>query len=294
MSCATGPARWQVRLLAAALGALCSAGAGLVTSPSIIGLIFGLVGVPVGAMLGFSYGPELIAVEEPDEVVRLLARLATLLGTVTIALGLAISQSRGASLPETLELGFIATVGFGVVSVPLGYPLALFVSRTAASGTRRLAPMARRLWLPSAFVVALAAAGTVFLVGAELHADGATAAFFARQVAFEYIVRDASPGGHHQLAYTSHLDGGLATVSATGIGACSTGTDQVIGSDWALWITDEDAFWAEAPRGQPLVSSAQFGAADPVQLTISIDAKGRASWHRGLDASVHCNWEDPP
>src|SRR5436190_22476562 len=89
----TGPARWQVRLLAAALGALCSAGAGLVTSPSIIGLAFGLVGVPVGALLGLGYGPELIELQEPDSLVRLLARLATLIGTVTIGLGFAITQS---------------------------------------------------------------------------------------------------------------------------------------------------------------------------------------------------------
>jgi hypothetical protein len=227
----TRPSRWQIRLLAGAVGALFSALAGLITAPSVIGLIFGVVGIPVGALLGLCYGPELVEADVPDPVVQLVARLATLLGTVAIAVGFAFTQSRGASIPEMLELGFVGTVLLGLVSVPLGYPMARIVGRMATTETRRLAARAPLLWLPSAVFIGMVATGTVLLVTSQVHPEGATAAYFGDRVGFAYVVRDqSSDSTFRSLETRSYLDGELASTNSFGIAGCGSGTGDLLGS----------------------------------------------------------------
>jgi hypothetical protein len=287
----TRPSRWQIRLLAGAVGALFSALAGLITAPSVIGLIFGVVGIPVGALLGLCYGPELVDADVPDPVVQLVAKLATLLGTVAIAVGFAFTQSRGASIAETLELGFVGTVLLGLVSVPLGYPMARIVGRMATTATRRLAAKAPLLWLPSGVFIGMVATGTVLLVTSQVHPEGATAAYLGDRVGFAYVVRDQSPeSAFRSLETRSYLDGQLASSNSFGIGSCGSGTGDLLGSDWAVWIADDQTSWEDQPSERPLVTSAAFGAeaGEPVQVTIDIDPQGQATWHRGLDGGAEC------
>ena len=98
--------------------------------------------------------------------------LATLIGTVAVALVLALSQAEGASPAEVLQFGFLATVGLGIASLTFGLPLTRVVMRAAISVGRQLAPRASALWIPSAVVLAGVVAGTVQVVVLALRIHG--------------------------------------------------------------------------------------------------------------------------
>jgi hypothetical protein len=164
---------WQLRLLGGAVAAVMSALAAVVTGVTGIGLVIGLVGIPVGTLMGLCYAPELVADVDTSPVEELVAGLATFLGTVVVALLAALSQAQGASPPEVLEFGFLATVALGIGSLIIGLPMTRVVTRVAISLGRRLAPEASILWIPSAVVIAAVAAGTlqVVILVVQVHGD---------------------------------------------------------------------------------------------------------------------------
>jgi len=168
------PAAWQLRLVAGAVGAATSAVAAVVTGLTGIGLVVGVVGIPVGALLGLCYAPAFMADRDSSAVEDVVVGLATLIGTVAVALVLALSQAEGASPAEFLQFGFLATAGLGIVSLIFGLPLTRIVMRAAISVGRQLAPRATLLWIPSAVVLAAVAAGTVQVVilALRVHGDG--------------------------------------------------------------------------------------------------------------------------
>ena len=91
---------------------------------------------------------------DSSEVADVVVGLATLIGTVAVALVLALSQAEGASPAEVLQFGFLATVGLGIASLTFGLPLTRVVMRAAISVGHQLAPRASALWIPSAVVLA--------------------------------------------------------------------------------------------------------------------------------------------
>lgn len=167
------PAGWQLRLLGGAVGAVTSGVAAVVTGLTGIGLVLGVVGIPVGALLGLCYAPEFVADGDTSPVEDVVVGLATLIGTVALALLLAVSQADGASIAEVLQFGFLATAGLGIVSLIVGLPMTRVVMRAAISVGRRLALRATVLCIPSAVVIAGVAAGTIqaVILAVRVHGD---------------------------------------------------------------------------------------------------------------------------
>jgi hypothetical protein len=166
------PESWQLRILGGAVAALTSALAAVVTGVTGIGLVIGLVGIPVGTLMGLCYAPEFVTDSDTSSVEDLVAGLATFLGTVALAMVLAVSQAKGASLPEVLEFGFLATVALGIASLIFGLPMTRVVTRLAISFGRSLAPRASILWIPSGVFIGAVAAGTLQVVLLALRVQG--------------------------------------------------------------------------------------------------------------------------
>src|SRR5438477_11620814 len=91
------PAEWQLRLLGGAVGAIVSAATALVTAPTLFGFVIGLAGIPIAALIGMCYAPELLAQPAEADIPGSILGLATFLGTVFIAMLVAVSQSHRAS-----------------------------------------------------------------------------------------------------------------------------------------------------------------------------------------------------
>ena len=154
------------------MGAATSAVAAIVTGLTGIGLVMGVVGIPVGALLGLCYAPAFMADGDSSGVEDVVVGLAILIGTVAVSVVLALSQAKGASPAEVLQFGFLATVGLGIASLTFGLPLTRVVMRSAISVGRQLAPRASALWIPAAVVLACVAAGTVQVIILALRAHG--------------------------------------------------------------------------------------------------------------------------
>ena len=166
------PAEWQLRLLGGAVGAMASAATALVTAPTLFGFVIGLAGIPIGALIGLCYALELLAQPAEAPIPGSILGLAMVLGTVFVAMLIAVSQSHGASPFEVLEFGYLATIGLGVVSLLVGVGIVSLATHWSVAIGRRLAPRAPILWIPSAAVLAAVAAGTVQVVLLALRVDG--------------------------------------------------------------------------------------------------------------------------
>jgi len=166
------PADWQLRLLGGAVGAIVSAATALLTAPTLFGFVVGLAGIPIAAVIGLCYTLELLAQPAEEPIPGFILGLATFLGTVFVAMVFAVSQSHGASPFEVLEFGYLATIGFGVVSLVVGLAVVHLVTHWSVAIGRRLAPRARILWVPSAVVLVAVAAGTVQVILFALRVDG--------------------------------------------------------------------------------------------------------------------------
>ena len=166
------PAAGQLRLLGGAVGAIVSAATALVTAPTLFGFVIGLAGIPIAALIGMCYAPELLAQPAEADIPGSILGLATFLGTVFIAMLVAVSQSHRASPFEILEFGYLATIGLGIVSLLVGFPLVNLVTHWSVAVGRRLAPRAPVLWIPSAVVLVAVAAGTLQVVFFAFRVDG--------------------------------------------------------------------------------------------------------------------------
>ena len=166
------PAEWQLRLLGGAVGAMVSAATALITAPTLFGFVIGVAGIPIAALIGLCYAPELVAQPAEADIPGSILGLATFLGTVFIAMLVAVSQSHRASPFEVLEFGYLATIGLGVVSLLVGVGIVSLATHWSVAIGRRLAPRAPILWIPSAAVLAAVAAGTVQVVLLALRVDG--------------------------------------------------------------------------------------------------------------------------
>lgn len=282
----TRAAIWQIRLVAAASAAVSSAVLGVVLTPTLVGLAFGAVGIPVGAVLGLCYGPHLL-VEYPDESLKAqVAALATTIGTAAVGIGFAVSQSRGASLPEVSELAFLSTVGLGLVSVTFGYPFARLVTWGGRQLGRRLMSVAGILWPVCLAVLVLICAGTVAVAGRIAEPAGFVAVQNGEAIPLRYIVRADRPKEYRTIDVRSFADGGIAMFDEAPIAdTCNAGEFKVLGTGWALWIVDYGlGYEDQLPPGDPLVTSRAWPGADSIAVTIQVHADGTTSWHRSNPA----------
>ena len=154
------------------MGAMASAATALITAPTLFGFVIGLAGIPIGALIGLCYALELLAQRAEAPIPGSILGLAMVLGTVFVAMLIAVSQSHGASPFEVLEFGYLATIGLGVVSLLVGVGIVSLATHWSVAIGRRLAPRAPILWIPSAAVLAAVAAGTVQVVLLALRVDG--------------------------------------------------------------------------------------------------------------------------
>ena len=136
------PAEWQLRLLGGAVGAMVSAATALITAPTLFGFVIGLAGIPIGALIGLCYASELLAQPAEATIPGSILGLATVLGTVFVAMLFGVSQSHGASPFEVLEFGYLATIGLGVVSLLVGVGIVSLATHWSVAIGRRLAPRA--------------------------------------------------------------------------------------------------------------------------------------------------------
>jgi hypothetical protein len=166
------PAEWQLRLLGGAVGAIVSAATALVTAPTLFGFVIGLAGIPIAALIGLCYAPELLAQPAEAPIPGSILGLATFLGTVFTAMLFSVSQSHGASPFEILEFGYLATIGLGLVSLLVGVAVVNLVTHWSVAIGRRLAPRAPILCIPSAVVLVAVGAGTFQVVLFALRVDG--------------------------------------------------------------------------------------------------------------------------
>jgi hypothetical protein len=268
----------RLRVLAAAVGSIVSALAALVTAPTIILGIIGVVGVPVGAIIGFVVGPRLARERAASPIVVVSSIAAVPLGVGIYTLFAAVAQGRGASLLEIVGLAFPFALYVGLYALILGFPMALVVAAIAAQVFRRLAPRVDRLWVPSAVVVGLVATLTLGgLVGASANA-GDQAAQRGDTVHFRYRVDNLSDE-ERSMEVRSFWNGTEYSGSSglVGIGRCtSSGDDWLLASDWAIWMSPADSQWVDRPAGDPVITSAAFGQHGSVELTIVINPDGSA------------------
>lgn len=281
----SGAARWKVSAVAAALGALVSLALGLLTALTGFGLIVGLVGAPVGVVLGFLFGPRLLREPRTAPLSFSAAVLAVPMGAGFVAFGQAVAQSAGASPLELVIYTFQWAAIFSLFAAMWGGPMALVSALVSAWALRRLASRIHLLWPAALVVIALVTAGSAVTLGMAVARAGDEAAMLGDRVSFEYLVDDAGDRDYaagYTLEVRSYWRGELAGGSGSGgIGPCSSGTDSVQ-SDWVVWIgSDRDGSWHERPPVPPLVSAADYGPG-PVRLTITIAPDGTASWERGI------------
>ena len=71
--------------------------------PTLFGFVIGLAGIPIGALIGLCYALELLAQPAEAPIPGSILGLAMVLGTVFVAMLIAVSQSHGASPFEVLE-----------------------------------------------------------------------------------------------------------------------------------------------------------------------------------------------
>src|SRR4029077_16030363 len=89
---AAHPESWQLRVLGGAVAAVTSALAAVVTGLTGVGLVIGLGGIPGGTLMGLCYAPEFMGDGDTSAAEELVSGLATVLGTLAVALLLALSQ----------------------------------------------------------------------------------------------------------------------------------------------------------------------------------------------------------
>ena len=102
------------------------------------GFVIGLAGIPIGALIGLCYALELLAQPAEAPIPGSILGLAMVLGTVFVAMLIAVSQSHGASPFEVLEFGYLATIGLGVVSLLVGVGIVSLATHWSVAIGRRL------------------------------------------------------------------------------------------------------------------------------------------------------------
>ncbi len=283
------PAPWKVRLVGGAAGVAASLAIAGITFGTGIGLIIGLAGVPGGALVGWLFAPALLRARHPGPLVVLAALVALPLGIVTYIVAITLMESRGASLSELIAYASEWLWIYAAWGVLAGTPMALAAAAGASWWLRRRAARSIEGWLrPSAGLLGFVALLCVVFAFAAFFSGGSEAASAGDVVPLRYVVRSAAPSGWNDpqlmLEIRSYWEGGESGGSSGAIGGCSWGDDWLQSSDWAMWI-DPEGEWTDRPLGEPLVSSADFPRGEPVELTITVDADGTATWERGVHGS---------
>ena len=182
----------KIRLLGGALGALVSAGAAFAGALTIILGIVGVVGIPVGAVIGFALAPRIVRAASQSGLVLVAALAAVPLGTFLFALPTALAEGRGASVLEVVGRALEYSIALGLFGVVLGFPMALIVAAIAAHLLRRLAPRVDRWWVPASVVLGLVAVMVAFAVASAIDDQTDRVAEFADRVGFTYRVDNLS------------------------------------------------------------------------------------------------------
>ncbi|HTS15207.1 MAG TPA: hypothetical protein VMH24_06045, partial [Candidatus Sulfotelmatobacter sp.] len=282
---------WQLRLLGGALGALCSGLVAIIGLPTSVIAFAGLVGIPAGTVVGFIAAPSVLTTRRRLRLLIVLAFAATLVGWVTIVLLTLAAESAGASMAALLMYGTLLALGWGLLSLIFGWPMALVVAVLAGSLFRRLASNAARLWVPSVVVLGLVAIAFYRLVASWSVAVGDEAARGYDRVPFDIVV-SGQVDADYWLAYGSaygadSIDpGNLNGSLIDGLG-CSSTNDSVQGSDWALWVVPNPDGLSDT-SGPPLVSSSTYGAHMPVRLRVTIAPDGTVRVADLGDAPATC------
>lgn len=272
---------WKVRLLAAAAGTTASLALALFTFITLVGFVIGLVGMPVGAVVGAIFGPLILAARRPWPLVIAAGVVSAVAGCLTYVAFATLQQSGGATLTDLVDYA-LQTAGYAVVvSLTLGLVMSIVGAALATNWLRRSMANPDRFVVGAIVIVGLTIAGTTLAFATAARGAGSLAAVAGDSVAIEYVVRadPATPSGL-LLETRSYWRGELWGSSTGAIGDCALGSD-VVQSDWAIWVTPNDGTWRDRPDGPPLVTNRDIPD-QPVRLTVVIDRTGVASWEPGL------------
>jgi hypothetical protein len=259
----------------------------ILTIPTVVGVFVGMVGIPVGALVGFVAAPRLVAAERPGPLVALSSLVATVLGTGGYAVVWAISEGRGASLADLMTFAAVNMGIAGAIGLAFGGPMSLVAAFVATSLLRRWREWAERLSILSGLLVAAVVVATGSVLVAAFLAPGDQAAQYGDRVPFTYSVQNRG-GQELYLEIRSYWKGEVAGGSSSDlVGDCTAGTDSLQGSDWAIWL-GPDSEWRDRPAGDPLISSHQYPDHIPVRLHIVIAADRAISIEPGAFEESTC------
>ncbi len=275
----------DLRLFGGALGVLVSAGLGIVGSVTIAFGIVGLVGIPVGAIIGMAVGPRLARQTAVGGIVLLSTLAAIPLGAAMVVLTWSLSWGRGATVLEVLSVAVGLTPMVLLYSIIFGGPAAVLVAFITARLFKRNQDRAGRYRRASAAVIAIALVGLAGAQGLAVASASDWAAQQADQVPVVYRIdnQSSSTVSIQMRSYWHGQWSGGSDYPEIGPGLCAaTGTDVLQGSDWAVWVSNGNATYVDHPSGDPLITSADYGPAGEIRLTIVIDPGGTAHLDRAL------------
>lgn len=274
----------QLRLLGGALGASLSLILAIIGIPTVIVTVIGLLGIPVGVLLGAALGPRVVASSTPGQLAFLIGLAAAMIGILLYVSLVVLGQSSGASAGQVLVLipGYLLYIGlYGLI---FGAPLTILVAFIAVWLLRRLAARSAQLWIPSAIALSLLAisiGGGVALV--LPHVSGDQAAQQGDLVAFEYQLTNQSSTDYTFDVHSYWKGAASSGSSLSSLAACSSGfgSDWLQSSNWEIFLIVGNNSAGQDLTNAPLITSADWQAPGPVRLTINIDAKGAVSLIRG-------------
>jgi hypothetical protein len=282
---------WQTKLFGAGLGAglsllLAALGLGLaiIGMPIIIVAFVGLLGAPVGAILGLVLSGRVLASSTPGKLAFIIGLAAALLGGLLYACLVVVGQSAGATLGQVLALAPGYFLYIGLYGLLFGAPLTILVAFVAVGLLRRFASAAGLLWIPSAILLTLMAGALGVGVASGRAAIGDQAAQQGDLVSFQYQIENHS-NVDYMFDVRSHWAGAASSGSSqSSLAACSSGSgsDWLQSSDWAIFLTKgQDSEWQDQPTSAPIITNRDWPAGGSVVLIISIDATGVISVTRG-------------
>lgn len=151
---------WKVRLLAAAAGTTASLALALFTFITLVGFVIGLVGMPVGAVVGAIFGPLILAARRPWPLVIAAGVVSAVAGCLTYVAFATLQQSRGAALTDLVDY-VLQTAGYAVVvSLTLGLVMSIVGAALATNWLRRSMANPDRFVVGAIVIVGLTIAGT--------------------------------------------------------------------------------------------------------------------------------------
>lgn len=148
-------AEWNLRLLGAALGAVCSLVVGALLFWTIVWLWVGIVGTPIGAMTGAIWAPRLARTPSLRGVV-MAAAFASVVGVLVHLLAAAVAATVTGTWPRDVPELLFGTVYFFLYGFTIALPMAFGVGVIATWIGRGITTRTEVPWPASGAVVVAA------------------------------------------------------------------------------------------------------------------------------------------